>query len=204
MKQKQLIKKQASNLGLKEFSPINHIDSFVNYTKFHISRVVLIGIEMKRVFHHHFENLEDEVVRNFLLLHDYSKIKMIDGNYENARLLFENIFGKDVKSLSEIDREKASTIIDRINRDDRKIAIDFFEKHHLSNAQIKQLLQLENLADLIDRGMSPFSQFEFGRKLKPASMILKCEIEKSIAHYFEKSATYTSLVGRLHFSFTKH
>lgn len=128
----------------------------------------------------------DGMVEEFLELHDSSKLSP---QFFWSLLKY---FGADIQKLSSQEKRKAQLLISEINERDGEVARMFFIEKNLidengnPNATAQSLLKLERICDVVERGLSPFSARELGKKIVKGSEFLSDPVEVEIAQWLEK------------------
>jgi hypothetical protein len=170
---------------------------FKNATEDHQQRVLLLGQALYNEFSAEFTNLTYELVTQFLRLHDHSKTSILPDGTNQIESLYE-FYGINKSDLAENEKFKILSTINYINYLDSQKALEFFNSVHLISETgeltetANDLLLIERISDMVDRGENISSTKEFNRKLIPASEILGSENhgnEKwaSYAHFLEKN-----------------
>jgi hypothetical protein len=173
---------------------INNVIDFIKYCELHRSRVFFIGLDILDKFSKEFSNVKKEDLSKYLLLHDESKVLRVKGEYIYAQRLFDLIYGRDVKNLSETLQDQAYKLIKEINNYDEKVIKKFINESNLFQVAA-QLSRIEHIADTIDRGMNKASTHEFARPMQKASSLLNNEADKKIAKYYEQKSIYTNVIS---------
>jgi hypothetical protein len=123
------------------------------------------------------------LIQEFLKLHDQAKVDT-DLSHSRPKPILDDLYAIYGKKLSPEEVQAARKIVQELNDIDATIALKFFQKRGLldadgkPNAIAKKLLEIEKAADLADRGMSPVSPEEFGRPMDPASKFFETQIAK--------------------------
>ncbi len=170
---------------------------FKNATEDHQQRVLLLGQALYKQFSSEFTNLTSELVTQFLSLHDHSKTSILPDGTNQIESLYQ-FYGINKSDLDENEKFKILSTINYINYLDSQKALEFFNSAHLISETgeltetANDLLLIERISDMVDRGENISSTKEFNRKLIPASKMLGSENhgnEKwaSYAHFLEKN-----------------
>lgn len=159
----------------------------------HRERVRLLGIDLALRYYPH---LDTDLVSRYLSVHDISKLMTSEerlrelgyvGDRNPSERLFEFYGQQDLPPEKIYEREK---VINLINNIDHEYVERFFsgyekDKGRLGEDLKKELLEIERIADLVDRGMNPVSAEEFSRKMIKASDWVSTEKEREMAKYLE-------------------
>jgi hypothetical protein len=172
------------------------VDQYRLHMQVHRKRVKHLGMILYNTFFSDCPDLSPDLVSEFLELHDVSKVddSLSPGNPIALRLA--QTFGKD-QSLPEV-QEAISLAVADLNMIDQEVALNFFrekgllvesvdtssDSYHLSIGA-KKLLQIENIADLVDRGFDKIAHIEFGRVLARASEFLVDSRDRLMARHLE-------------------
>ncbi len=170
---------------------------FKNATEDHQQRVLLLGQALYKQFSSEFTNLTSELVTQFLSLHDHSKTSILPDGTNQIESLYQ-FYCINKSDLDENEKFKILSTINYINYLDSQKALEFFNSAHLISETgeltetANDLLLIERISDMVDRGENISSTKEFNRKLIPASKMLGSENhgnEKwaSYAHFLEKN-----------------
>ena len=149
---------------------VNSYEDFKVYTIFHIKRVQVLAMELKRAFPAYFDKVSMAQVENVFLYHDQAKV-------------LENLTSKDGRVLSKAIYDDAyakvppqnfrSNVVDVLNAHDQEIMEYAMEKFLVSSKEAReQIKTLEMIADFVDRGCHAPTEEEFGRKMDLASNFL--------------------------------
>ncbi len=95
--------------------------------------------------------------------------------------------------MSEVEKARFKALRSAFNKNDSEIGLKYLIKHGFADANGvltpngKNLLKIEKLADIVDRGMDPTSSEEFGKKIVRASesKYLKSQNGKKMAAVLE-------------------
>lgn len=170
----------------------------------HVDRVVRLGLEA-RTRTPEFRDLDADLVKRFLSLHDQAKINHsmsferrfgVDRKMRPLTAL-ARLYGKRIEELSDGERKLAESIRSEVNRIDHAVGQRFFRNHGLltesgePNAVAQKLLRIEKIADTVDRAMSPVSGEEFHKVMESSAKWLKIDADKEIAAGLERD--YRSL-----------
>ena len=182
-----------------------------NFT--HVLRVARLGRRLLKEQRDKFENVDPRILEEFLLLHSQSRVNTSQefinrhgiGQRESlSSKLYQN-YSIDFQNLSSGLTRENKTLIEQLARIDREVVIAFFRKKGLlgkkerieDNALVKTYLHIQQIADLVDKGGSPVSEEEFGRKILPAhaffARILNDSESASLAAILEHN--YEQIVG---------
>ncbi len=170
---------------------------FKNATEHHQQRVLRLGQALYTEFSVEFKDLTSELVTQFLSLHDHSKTSILPDGTNQIESLYQ-FYGVNKSDLAENEKFKILSTINYINYLDSQKALEFFNSTGLISdigeltASANDLLLIERISDMVDRGENISSTKEFNRKLIPASEMLGSENhgnEKwaSYAHFLEKN-----------------
>lgn len=160
------------------------LEDFHRHTELHIKRVQTLAAQLHRAYPEHFPDLDAQLVHEFMQLHDAAKISEFNNRPPMLESLFQHIQNDGANMLP---------IITELNaRDFEKRYRWFIEKklltpNGLPTAEAQQLLTLENISDLVDRGMNEVSPEEFGREMRPASELLNDPKEARLAEFLERN-----------------
>ncbi len=162
---------------------VKTFSDFKLYVESHRLRVHELGLVHYRRHLNRYSDLSQQTVENFLSLHDQSKQQE-----SNARALYA-FYGRNQKFMPDLLRESFVKVIKKINDYDVKVAEDFFSRNPMSGSQMERLLEIEKVADLVDRGMDPVAREDFeegGRySMKLGSEFLQYEFSKNAARHLE-------------------
>jgi len=128
-----------------------------------------------------------ELVSEFFELHDQSKLE--------PRYFWDLLgyFGIDINLLNKIQKSKALSLIQEVNKRDALHAQMFFVSNRMvdregqPNETAKELLRLEKICDVVERGLSQFPKVEFGRKLSRGSQFLSDPADIELALWLENN-----------------
>lgn len=174
---------------------ISSID-YQHHMQLHRVRILELGQLLFSHYKADFPALNALLVNKFLLLHDLSKVDDSLSQASPISKRLASIFGKSLQD------EKVKTIVEEVraetNRIDKAIAMDFFVKNNMAFTKLdgsfhlsesaKELLRLERIVDLVDRGFDPVASLEFGRQLEKASQsefFLPDARDRQLAQYLE-------------------
>ncbi len=162
---------------------VKTFSDFKLYVESHRLRVHALGVAHYNRHPDRYGDLSLATVEEFLSLHDQSKQQE-----SNARALYA-FYGRNQKFMPDILRESFVKVIKHINDYDVKVAEDFFSKNPMSGSKIERLIEIEKVADLVDRGMDPVAREDFeegGRySMKLGSEFLLHEFSKNAARHLE-------------------
>jgi hypothetical protein len=178
---------------------VNSLDDFLDHVLSHIARTVELGTELKRLHPELYSDVDRDLLHAFLGRHDYAKVEVDPKT--GRRPFLEGLYkqyGRDFDSFSENEKKLVLRYKDMLNERDAKHGEDFFKAFNKNNrfidkkgnytALAKKFLQIESIADKVDRGLSPVSAEEFNReKMALASVFMKDPKEKRLAESLEKS-----------------
>ncbi|MBL6990783.1 MAG: hypothetical protein ISR65_13440 [Bacteriovoracaceae bacterium] len=165
---------------------VRNYDEYRLYNFTHILRVTRLGAALlKGDAAVKFWDIDQKILEEFLLLHDQSKINGSDAFLNRHALqeesesitskLYQN-YGIDFAAIPDDWKKETGTLVKHLNEIDLEVAADFFRKKGIlgqnediaKNTLVQKYLQIEKIADLVDRGSSPVTQEEFGRAMIPA------------------------------------
>ncbi len=161
-------------------------------TEEHQLRVLALGQALFKQFSDDFKDLSEDLVTAFLNLHDHSKTSILPDGTNQIESLYE-FYGVNKSDLADNEKFKILSTINYINYLDSQKALEFFNNNHLIsvtgdlNDSANNLLLIERISDMVDRGESLSSTKEFNRKLVPASEMLHNEKGAHYAHFLEKN-----------------
>lgn len=177
--------------GLLSNQYVNSIEDFYHHTQLHRKRVKKLGLELLKMYPEVFDGLTEQQVNLALAEHDRAKISGL-AMADDKEQFYKKLYSGYQRS---IDRPT----IDKLNAIDEKYmqrayeVIGLQETENMSTEYKKELQRkrkllklLENVADFVDRGMSPVSEEEFGRKMQLASEFMKDPKERELAAALEK------------------
>lgn len=179
-------------------SPALTLIEFKNATEEHQKRVLQLGTALYNEFLSDFSGLNVDLVSRFLSLHDHSKTSILPDGTNQLESLYQ-FYGVNKSDLAENEKFKILSTINYINYLDSQKALEFFNTHQLISEtgeltdSANNLLLIERISDMVDRGEHTFSTKEFNRKLVPASEILTNEKWAHYAHFLEKN--YVSITA---------
>jgi hypothetical protein len=148
------------------------------YMKSHIRRIEELGIALMENFPDEFPVPEDykKTLLAFLALHDQSKVNLTETFQKKHGIrgrpiidqLYE-VFGANARLLSRSKRAEFQSLIGKLNGIDDQVANDFFRDHKMLSPEgapgklARVFLEIEKLADMVDRTKSSYYMEEFGR-----------------------------------------
>ena len=164
---------------------IRSYDEYRLYNFTHILRVARLGLSLwaeqsDKFFH----DVNPQILEEFLLLHDQSKINgsaeflsrhELEAAESISSKLYQN-YSIDFAAIPDAWKKETGDLVNQLNAVDKDVAIAFFRKKGLlgasedidSNPLVQKYLNIEKVADLVDRGTSPVTSEEFGRAMLPA------------------------------------
>lgn len=173
------------------------------YMQSHIDRVVKL---VERIFDFQglpsgYRSLDKKLAVEFAKVHDRNKISGYASTGESYASVLARSFGKDAYQRNKnSDRlmtpDEAAEFIarkDELNEDDRKVEDDFLREHGLLNPDgsrtkvAELLMRLVKIADIIDRGMNPDADIEFGGKLKNPTELVRDLTQKLVTQESKSS-----------------
>ncbi|GIL17351.1 MAG: hypothetical protein BroJett040_11020 [Oligoflexia bacterium] len=162
---------------------VRDFNDFQLYVDTHKERVIILGMILFHAHPERYHELTKADVAQFLALHDKSKLLKT-----NAQSLYE-FYGQNQKFMSQSQRDQFHAIVDQINKYDTRNAKLYFETRRLSSKQMNLLLEIEKIADIVDRGMDPVAHEDFESKglykMKLGSEFLETEFSRKAAQYLE-------------------
>ena len=178
--------------NLKSAQKLTSLTDFKVATIEHQKRVLTLGVALFGNFNTDFTNLNLNLVTQFLALHDHSKTSILPDGTNQIEVLYQ-FYGVNKSDLAESERFQILSTINYINYLDSQKALEFFNQSglisdtgELSDAA-QNLLLIERISDMVDRGEHVLSTKEFNRKLTPASQILENQKWIIYAEYLEKN-----------------
>ena len=168
------------------------LEEFKAFTVSHQKRVYQLGLVLFEQFSSHFSTIQYSQLNGFLKLHDYAKTEVLCDGSEQISLLYQ-FYGMNKTDLKDQDRFKFLSAINHINYLDSQYALQFFQSENLINssgefsATAHQLLLIERISDLVDRGENQMSAYEFNKKLQKASDIIENKKWAEYAHFLESN-----------------
>lgn len=190
--------------NLKTIQDLPTLAEFKMATEDHQKRVLTLGQALFENFQSDFlgENsdltakthskLNLHLVTQFLSLHDHSKTSILPDGTNQIEALYQ-FYGVNKSDLAENERFQILSTINYINYLDSQKALEFFNQSGLIsdtgelNQDAHNLLLIERISDMVDRGEHILSTKEFNRKLTPASQILENQKWIHYAEYLEKN-----------------
>ncbi len=160
---------------------VGSVEEFYEHTQKHRARVKALGMELFRSHPELFKGLDAWQVEHVLDAHDQAKVRPSvrapDGR-PFYQVLYDDGFGR------ELDR----SIVDSLNARDKELLDRAEERFGVKgNPDLKANVErIEKIADFVDRGMSPVSPEEFGRKMEKASQYLGSAEDRELAKALEK------------------
>lgn len=151
-----------SAFKVEAYTYVSQLSHFRLHITLHKMRVMRIGMHLAQT---HFPEVSLAEVRNFLELHDNSKM-----DEANAERLFR-FYGKRPQNAEEERLLKA--IVEHIDQVDDRIREEYLNARPLDPDTKEKLFIIEKVADLVDRGLDPVASEEFGHRLKVASEYMK-------------------------------
>jgi hypothetical protein len=123
-----------------------------------------------------------ELARNFLLIHDASKIntelKFLQNNHitePGIKKLYQ-MYGKPMAQMSEGEKQ---VIAKQINGVDSAVRSNFILSNHVTAEEMNFLDQLEKIADYTERGSNPVTSEEIGKSALHASDYLAKDLTQT-------------------------
>ncbi|MFL5811931.1 MAG: hypothetical protein ACJ763_00005, partial [Bdellovibrionia bacterium] len=178
---------------------VNSLDDFYDHVVSHIERTVQLAAELKRLHPERYRDVDPGLLEIFMNRHDFAKIAKDETTGKRSFLegLYQQ-YGRDFNSFSPDEKAMVLKYKDALNKADAQHARDFFKVHNYNRQFIKKnghytdlaklYLEIESIADKVDRGLSPVSAEEFNRvKMKPASEFLSDPVQKRLAESLERS-----------------
>lgn len=175
----------ASNLPSDVTRFVQSYDEYRLYNFTHILRVTRLGLALLQKYQtERFEDVDSKILEEFLLLHDQSKLNFSENFLARHQLQAQesvasqlyNNYGVDFSTIPDDWKKESGDLVKQLNRVDEEVATSFFRRKGLlgkdesmaDNTLVQKYLQLEKIADLVDRGGSPATTEEFGRAMLPA------------------------------------
>jgi hypothetical protein len=178
------------------------LQDFRAATEQHQKRVLHLGHELFNYFRKDFMPLDSHTVEGFLRLHDQAKTDAANTSEGVSQLeVLYGFFGVDKTEVNENEKFKILSTINHINYLDAQTAQNYFRDHGLMNDSgeiawaAQNLLMIERIADLVDRGEHHLAPQEFNRKLKKASEFIEHATWADYARHLETN--YLRLVQGL-------
>lgn len=144
-------------------------DEFNSYVKTHRQRTRLLALELFQSYPESYADVTIDQVDAFLQLHDLSK-----SIPEISHRLYKQ-YSRPIHTANKRQKEEFQAWVNYLNNRDLQNAQKFFVQNNLSEEQIVQLLEIEKIADLVDRSFDPVAQEDFAKVMVPASEFLKNE-----------------------------
>lgn len=144
----------------------------------HIQRVKVLALAAQASYPQAFSQVRRQDLDSFLDLHDAAKLET-------------GTFFQLVKSFGQ-PLPMGSDLVNFLNQEDWRIRYKYFEKHGFIYAdgqlstEAQEMLRLERLADLTDRGLDPVASREFGRPMLPASEFMTSPENQMMARDLER------------------
>lgn len=182
---------------------VTSVEDFYRHTSLHRKRVKALGMELLRQNPEVFSGVRPEQLRIALDAHDMGKIspnaKYVDGR-PFYKVLFQEGYGK------QINRD----VVNQLNNHDQRYMQEAFKKAGLAKspdhtsahrARVQdirhKIARIEKIADLVDRGMSPVAQEEFGRPMQRAGVFLDNPQDRQLARSLETN--YQNIIDGLEY-----
>lgn len=159
-------------------------EDFHQHTQLHIKRVQTLALQLYLTHPEQFPGLDVQLVSEFMQLHDLAKISKFNNRPPMLHSLFQQLQNDGANMIP---------IIAELNARDFEVRYQWLlEKklltpNGLPTSEAQLLLMLENICDLVDRGMNEVSAEEFGRKMRLASEILNDPKEMRLAKFLERN-----------------
>lgn len=153
---------------------------FNTYVRLHKERTRLLALHLFSAHPQDYDQLSLELVNSFMRLHDLSK-----SIPEVAQRLYKQ-YSRPLSTVSEREKTKFISWVNYLNERDRQIGVNFFTRHELNESQVQKLLELEKIADLVDRSFDPVAQEDFGKLMVPASEFIKDPQMAAKAKFLER------------------
>ncbi len=195
---------------------VNSIKDFRIHVQSHITRVQAIGNYLLEQHPNNFSFVDPKILRAFLGLHDQSKINQSLKFYhehhlpEGSASILEQLYKVYSVKYEELPPDKQGTmefLIGKLNQVDLEVRNAFFEKYALLNSDgslsdaAKQYVEIEKIADTVDRGEAPISAEEFHGRMIKASTFLQDPADQKYAKELE--AKYLEITKDLDFASAK-
>ncbi len=187
---------------------VKNIHDFTIHTQLHIKRVERIGLYLFKKFPNEFKQLDQKIVHNFLKKHDQGKVNVSLWKDKGKKPIIDKIYkyyNVPKESISPKELALLGKAVDDLNAMDTMVAYQFFRDNKLYTAtgeispKAHQLLRLEKLADIIDRGKNMVSPEEFAKKaMIPASKWFKNHKEQLMAMSTEHD--YNKIIAGLDYN----
>ena len=180
---------------------VRGLPDFVHHTDLHIKRVKKLGLALFDMHPELFPDVDRKLLSEILTYHDAEKLnprfKSINGKpfYEE---LYERYGKKANFDVIEDMNAKGKAFVKELLSEKGLNPKDTTGKNKAKLLRIRrQLKRIEDIADLVDRGSSPVTPEEFGRKMDKASSFMKNSKDAALARKLEKA--YPKIVEGLEY-----
>lgn len=174
---------------------VQNYSDFQKYIDLHKKRVTELGLALYQLYLDRYHQVPYEYVHAFLKLHDQSKLRE-----PNSKALY-SFYGQNQNFVDSFTQKQMQKTIQKLNDYDHGIAQLFFQGVGVSPWQARLLLEIEKIADLVDRGMDPVAHEDFeGKglyKMKLGSEYLTDDFSQKAAFELEKK--YEVITGKYSF-----
>jgi len=147
--------------------------------------VTELGLALYQLYPERYQEIPLDLIVGFLKLHDQSKLR------ESSSRALYSVYGQNQKFADLLTQSQMQETIQRLNEYDQEAARLFFQSTGISTDQARLLLEIEKIADLVDRGMDPVAHEDFeggGKyKMKLGSEYIKDDFGSRAAARLEKS-----------------
>lgn len=125
---------------------IKSFDDYLNHTENHIERVLLLSLFIYRN-NSKYKNINIKELYNYMINHDKGKTdKFLAKMYP--------YYGKEKD-------ENFKNIVNELNNYDKKISDEYFQINNIKDKEKDLMLEIEKIADCIDRNLHYLSPEEF-------------------------------------------
>ena len=167
---------------------LRQLTDFKAHIELHRSRVVRLGLALAEK---HFPHIDRTALHSFLKLHDFSKTIHTPNHlkafgYDNQRAPLERLFefyGKTTKTPEQ--NLQLHGVIKDINAIDDQVAQIYLKPLQLDVHGLQCFLNIEKIADLVDRSLDPLAKEEFGHHMVLASQYIQDEKLANLSMWLE-------------------
>lgn len=138
---------------------VNSIEDYYYHTSLHIKRVELLAWQLYKQNYNRYKTVSPFLLLEFLKLHDHTKIQ---GKFLNELYPY---YG-DKSHLKSKDWRHFKKLIKELNQKDKKILTNFFKDNKIKMKDRALFLEIEKIADLVDRNLNEVTPEEFGKNIE--------------------------------------
>lgn len=163
-------------VGIRSVMSVETPAEYILATQIHVKRVGLLAQELLRRHPALFSRVEPPVLAEFASVHDAAKIAT-----DPAFLAEHNLERPLADELTphwglllKISRDAPNPLVEKVNRVDHAVESAFFDSRGIAPELATHYRLIVEVADKVDRGMSPLSRYEeMGKTAVPVGEYLK-------------------------------